>query len=137
MRGGGALLVLTVALRSPGLLVIWLLVISDLRINNRLRLAIGILVEATAFMMMSAGIGKQQGFWVNVLDLVLMTLFNLVFLLRAYNKKFDGGLSEPDNRPKLSSQARWRWFGAYAALIAFLAVMLHFSAGLLPPAMTA
>jgi Zn-dependent protease len=120
--GVAALLALTLMLQTPGLLLVWVLVLNDARMRAGLRLFLGITLMTMAVTMMLTGIGEPQPFWVNIVDVVLMTIFNVLFFLRWH--KWDKELAPPDDdRPQLDARTRLQWFIAYAILTAFLVIM--------------
>lgn len=134
--GIAALLVLTVVLATPGLLVIWVLVLTDMHARKGLRLVLGLIVETIAIVMMMGHIGQQQPFWLNVTDLVLMSVLNLLFAW-SWTKNRDTFHEETDTRPALSREMRNRWFVAYVALLVFLVVMMAYVRHALPAYVTA
>lgn len=127
--GFAALLAITIALQTPGLLVIWVVVLSDMHIKHGLRFALGLLLEALAIIMMSAGIGTDQSFWINVIDVVLMSFMNTLFGAYVFSRDHSDevkSLEQKDNRPQLPKQQRIRWFAAYAVLAAMLIAGMFF-----------
>lgn len=117
-----ALLALTLYLQTAGLIVIWVLVLMDLRISYKRRFLAGILLETMAAVMMLLQVGHPQPFWVNAIDLAAMSLINAIFLWD-WRKGHGISQSRPDNRPQLTASQRWKWFATYAALTAALFAM--------------
>lgn len=120
--GIAALLGLTLYVMNPGLLLIWVLVLSDLRMKPWLKFTAGVCLEILAVALMSAGFGEHQAFWISTIDVTGMTIFNFIYWWE-WKKRETLPRDSADNRPQLSPRARWGWFAALAALAAALLAM--------------
>lgn len=125
------LLALTLALKSPGLLVVWILVLSDYRMNRFLKAIIAWVIFVAMMLMEWGGIGQQQYLAVNIIDTILGTFF-AVFYGAAAIAKIDDGVAI-DERPSLTRAAKAAWLARYVALGAFLISAMVISSHYLPP----
>lgn len=122
--GGLMLLGLTVWLQSPSLLVIWLIVLADLRINPKAKLVSGLIIEAVLIAMIALGIGQDIPFWAAVVNIGLVSLLNLVLLIPVLS---GAEFEDADERPALAGKQRLKWLAGYALLAAALVGLMVYS----------
>lgn len=128
--GVGSLLVLTLTLKEPVLLLIWLICLPDLPwLSAWVKAAlIGPTLQFGMITLMFAGYSSQP-FWVDVFDAFLgfFVLAQLIHMAR-------GWISfEPvTTQPPLPMSARLRWLASYIALALALTVMMGWQFPLLP-----
>ncbi|HSX01365.1 MAG TPA: site-2 protease family protein, partial [Candidatus Saccharimonas sp.] len=121
--GVAALLIVTLLLRNPGILIIWIVVLSDVRAKPKLIAATGVALEAIMVFMMQAGIGEAQPWWVNLIDIILATFLNALMLFRAFSK--DTKLwADPDTRPQLPPRLKRRWLLIYTSMVVVMLVLV-------------
>lgn len=74
------LLGLTILVQQPGMLLIWILVLSDLNVRDRTKFVLGVTCEFIMITLIGLGIGNQPE-WLNILDVLLATFLNSIFYL--------------------------------------------------------
>jgi len=126
--GVACLLGLTLLLRTPGILLIWVLVIADLRIDPLRKLQTGLGLQTVMMAMMLFGFGEDQSMWVDIVDIVLVSLFNLMFWFGRY--EFEP--TEDDRIPATLTERRG-WLIAWVVLVVVLIYTLVEMTSLLPP----
>ena len=110
----------SVVFREPMILLIWILVLSDLRIvPARVRASLAAILTSSMATLMLLGYGEQDA-WVNVIDCVLAAGFT-AFMIRAALRPQE---PEKDERAALPAPQRWTWLGLYLGLVAVLGVAL-------------
>lgn len=115
--------------REPVILYVWILVLYDFHvIPVRLRaVAVSTAWVAMASLMYLGY--SDQPFWVDIMDCVITAVLVAIAVGRSFDKVED---VESDTRPELTVEQRIKWFGRYAGLTAFLAIVVVFEHGLLP-----
>ena len=125
------LLAFTAWLKDPGLLLIWILVLSDLPWKPRLISRLGIACQVLMLTMWIGQIGLADPFWAMVIDTILATAFNWMFLYRAaeYNATVKQGripvIETSDSRPEASQIVRRAWLYRYAVLCIGLYLLME------------
>lgn len=128
--GVALLFVMTLMVQTPGMLLIWIIVLMDAPIRPLWRLRTCIGVGIIMIVMMVAGIGQSQPIWVDVIDVVLVGF--LIGLL-AVSLKNDQATYEPrEQRPQLPAAQRQKWFVWYGVLVAALVGLLIWWHSFLP-----
>lgn len=125
------LLAVTIALKTPGLLIIWVLVLGDFRMNRYLRTVIAWVIFIAMMVMEWGHFGRPQWFWLNIFDTVLGMMFVLMYGVFAFTSSDDS--IDDDERPQLSRQRKIAWFGLYVLLGVFLYGSMRISTHYLPP----
>ena len=118
---------ITIMMKSPVMLLIWIIVLMDLTIIQtkiRLILAWICFVSMTAFMLLGF---SQQPWWVDGLDIALGA-----FGVFAISAQMSQGHENTDDRPMPPLNYRWGWLAGYVLLIALLSLVLYFQIPLLP-----
>lgn len=116
--GVAVLFVMTLLIQTPGMLLIWILVLSELSIRPKLRLWASVVIAVIMFGMMLFGVGEPQPLWLNILDIVIVVVFitAMAVMLQEDERKYN----PREERPQLPSAHRQKWFMWYGALVASL-----------------
>lgn len=119
----------SVLLRSPVILYVWVLVVTDLTvIPVRLRAVLTTVLGVSMAVLMALGFGNQPT-WVNIFDCAVVTIFIYMNISRAINPETD----EPkDTRPPLTSNQKWQWSAMYTGLSVLLIMTLMTQAQFMP-----
>lgn len=125
--GVALLFVLTLMLQTPGMLLIWIVLLQEARLTRFARATLGWSLMALMIFMMVAEVGTPQPFWIDVIDVILAAILNLMYTYIIPSTT--GG----DLRPQLPPSERRRWFALYAGLAATLVLLTLYSSTLLPP----
>lgn len=130
--GVAALLVVTLLLQTPGMLLIWILILSEVKIRpqHRFWAAIGLTVIMVAMMLL--GIGTPQPFWLNVFDVILAAVFSFIYWFESRNTNTEDTRSQSALRPQLSPELRKKWLYLYGALVIGLITATVWWHGFLP-----
>lgn len=128
--GIAGLLLLTLYIREPGILLIWILILDDINLEPWLKFGTGIICQLSMMFLMAVGLSSQV-WWVNMIDIALASLFNFT-----YFGDFRWGLDETINEvtiiePVIMS-VRVRWFVLYFTLVVALITLMLFQAPYLP-----
>lgn len=126
------LLILTLAMKDPGLLLIWILVIDDMtNIPIKQRSIMVVLVLISMFICLIAGIGPS--FWVLLFDFIIAFVFGFFIIIRGLSKDNDELKRVEDeiaersglNRPELDQSTRNAWLIKYLLLTFGLIFILY------------
>ncbi|MBI2108699.1 MAG: hypothetical protein HYT93_00760 [Parcubacteria group bacterium] len=118
----------SILLKEPVLLLIWILILGDLTfIHIKMRAVLGVFCYASMATLMWAGYSSQP-FWVDMFDVVIGGLFIGALIAAALN-----GIEEKkDARPSLSVQGRLKWLSCYLGLTVALVGLIAYQAQFLP-----
>lgn len=126
------LLAFCLYVRQPSILLIWILVIGDLRLLTPwLKFGVGITCQAAMMILMFSGYGDQP-LWVNVLDSCLATMFTARFFAEARNWISD----EVEKVIDVALKIRIKWTILYVALVICLTMLMIYQIPYLPKAVT-
>ncbi len=120
---------LSLLIREPQMLLIWVLVMSDLPLKPWPKFTAAALCTTTMTALMLSGFGGQP-WWVNGLDMILAT--TLTSSTYAVAKKYVPDISE-EAHPPLSASRRAYWFLMYVGMAAVLIYAMHVTSGQIPP----
>lgn len=124
--GIALLILLSLFLVTPGILLIWILILGDIRLGTyRVKVSAGLL--AVMLIMITFNIGTPQPFWIDMMDIVLATIYTMTYAIAS-----EDDLSSHDARPELPRQQKMLWLGRYAILAVFLIAMMAISIAYLP-----
>jgi|SRR3989344_1745729 len=127
--GIAVLLALTIAIRQPDILIIWILILSDMKMNSKLRAGIGVTCQTLMVVLMYLGYGTQT-WWANFWDVTIASILNFMLVGSAI---YDVNSDEVRNSlPQAPMEARVRWLVLYLLLIAVLIIVLYFQIPFLP-----
>ena len=120
---------LSVLLRSPIILYVWVLVVSDLTIIPvRLRAVITTVMAVAMAVLMAMGYSDQP-VWVDIIDCLFVATFVAMNIVRAVKPELD----EPaDVRPNLTAEQRRQWALLYLGLTVLLIITIMVQAQYLP-----
>lgn len=120
---------LSVLLRSPVILYVWVLVVTDLTvIPVRLRAVITTIMGVSMAVLMAMGYSNQP-VWIDIIDCVFVAIFVAMNITRAIKPELD----EPvDTRPGLTTEQRRKWAVFYIGLTAILILTILVQAQYLP-----
>lgn len=126
--GVAALITLSLLIREPQLLLIWIICLEDLPFTRWQRFFVGATCQLTMMYLMATGQGHQPA-WANWLDVFLATCLNLMLWSVAKNI-----LGQPQERkyPPLPMKSRLKWFAVYATTAVSLVTLMHFTGQYLP-----
>ena len=128
------LLVVTIYIAQPGILLIWILVLSDFKFFNpkqQFNLALLIWTAMTVMVFMGIGI-DEQNFISNIIDVILGAIFTLLIYGQYYSwsKKIkDGTLEVEAERQQLPKDQKIKWFLYWLILSSILVVSMFVMAG--------
>ena len=110
----------SVLLREPQILLIWILVLADLKfIPARIRAGLAVLLTVSMLALMLAGYGDMSWVWI-VVDGLLAAFFTYGMILDARQPP---GVQR-DDRPGLTVPQRGAWLVLYVGLVAVLGITL-------------
>ena len=118
----------TVLLRATGFLLIWILVLSELRLPRRFKLIVAWTILVTMVIMLFGGIGLHQPWWLNVIDTVIGLSFCAMI-----SAVPDELLDDRNNMPQLNSSRKRYWLMIYVTVTVVLIAGMVISYGHLPP----
>ncbi len=119
----------TTLLMEPGLMLIWILVLSDLDILALKTRAITCTVcQASMIILMVLGYG-HQGWCVNTLDIIAASMFTSVMI---YKVRREPEITEPEALPELPFSRRALWLGLWLGLTVSLVLLMTYQTTLLP-----
>jgi Zn-dependent protease len=130
--GIGLLLLLTIAMKDPGLLLIWILVLDDFdRVPIRKRAIIGSIVWITMTILILSGYGVENNTLGYIMDIFLGLLFCLLLVMPALQPNEERLSWEKEvreksgsNRPALSLKNKIKWFLIFLITCIVLIVFL-------------
>ncbi len=128
--GIALLFVMTLLIQTPGMLLIWVIVLMEVPIRPLWRLRACIGVGIVMVTMMVTGIGQPQPIWVNLVDILLVSL--LIGMLAVSLKDDQAGYEPRDQRPQLPSVQRQKWFMWYGVLVTTLVGLIIWWHSFLP-----
>lgn len=124
-----ALAAVSVLLKSPVILYVWVLVVTDLTfIPVRLRAVITTTLGTMMAVLMALGYSNQP-MWIDILDCLFVGVFVWMNIARAMQPDLE---EAKDVRPNLTTQQRWQWSARYLALSAILILTIIVQAHYLP-----
>ncbi len=123
--GFGLLAVLGLALQTPGMLLIWIIVLGEFRLPRRIVIFFSVVLQLGMMTMISLGLGVDQPLWVDIVDIVIATLINLMVIVAAPESVKE----EPNITPV---KERMKWLALYASLAIGLLVLLAAHVPFLP-----
>ncbi|MBI5421223.1 MAG: site-2 protease family protein [Parcubacteria group bacterium] len=126
------LLGITVLLKQPSMLLIWVLVLSDFNIHPRTKLILGIVCECIMIVLMSMGFGNQPT-WLNNFDIGLVTLLNFLFYMIFKYTRHET-LPKKEEKPIhiISGSTRIKWLVYYFSLTGGLIYFMYILVPKLP-----
>lgn len=125
---------LSVLLKEPVMLLIWVLVLSDLTIIPvRLRAILMSVLGLCMVALMLLGFSSQP-WWLDLIDCIFAGIFiaGTIFLAMKPSVEAAERERERDERPNLTPQQRWIWTGLYLGLAVLLLAALAWQAQYLP-----
>ena len=124
------LLAFSLYTRHSAILLIWILVLDDLKLIPWLKFGAGVTCQAAMMILMFSGYSDQP-FWVNGLDCVLATFFNSGFYTKAKGWVND----EIEIVVEVATKVRVKWTALYFLLLTGLTVLMIYQIPHLPKAM--
>jgi Zn-dependent protease len=114
------LLVLTLYIQEPGMLLIWILVLGDVKIlQPRIRFGIGVICQISMVVLIWLGFSGQP-WWLDAYDIVMATLFNGLLFVTARKWIPD----EKDVSTPAPGRVRILWFVRYLVLVGAVVLMM-------------
>lgn len=117
----------TLILHDPGLLLIWIFILSELPLKNEMRVKCAIGIYALMAICEILGLGRDFDTVTIVIDLVIGLVFIAIYAV------FDGPEASSDNRPRLPKKRRIFWLAMYVCITAALVGLTIASSHYLPP----
>lgn len=128
--GVAVLFILTLLIRTPGMLLIWMIVLMDVPMRPKRRLMAMASLGLLMFGMMLFGVGEAQPWWVNAIDILLASV--LIMLEAVFINEAEAGYKPAVQRPQLLPAQRRQWMLLYGALVVALFGMLIWWHGYVP-----
>lgn len=126
------LLVFSLYVRQPSILLIWILVIDDLKIFTPwLKFGVGVTCQIAMMTLMFLGYGDQP-LWLSVLDSCLATLFTTRF----YSEAQEWIMEEIEKAVEVTMAIRIKWTILYVVLAISLITLMIYQIPYLPRAVT-
>ena len=153
--GLGALLIVSFFIREPSMFFIWVIVLSELKINKILRACLGLACELAMIIFMCMGYSHQPS-WVNAFDIAIVSLVNVALIFTMIseirrNRKFKSivdtlspeqrksyeefialKIKNPEIEEDVSRQTRLKWLVNYIVLSGALALLFFYQTPFLP-----
>jgi Zn-dependent protease len=122
--GAGLLLLLPVIGRDAGMMLLWVLMLSEIKMNYNVRIGFGFICEIAMVILIFMGYGNYGASPImtnvmNGVDILFATMLNIGYCAEAY--KMDSTLPE---LPALSKNARVKWVVSYLALAIFIIIAM-------------
>ncbi len=125
--GVAALAGLTILVKEPVMLMIWILVLPDVTmLTLKIRAALSVLFWIGMVSLMLLGYSTQP-FWVDIMDVLLS--FFIVLMTVSFARANVDPAEEDEQRPQLSQNARIMWLLWYTALTLLLFFCMHTASG--------
>lgn len=125
------LLAFSLYIRQPSILLIWILVLDDLKLTPWLKFGVGATCQTAMMILMFAGYGDQH-LWINVLDSCLAIIFVSVFYVKACEWIAD----EVEKAVEVATSIRIKWTILYVILTVCLTTLMLYQIPYLPKAVT-
>jgi Zn-dependent protease len=109
--GGLILLVLPIMLGDPSLLLLWIMVLLEMRMNHNIRLGAGVICAIAMISMMIAGYSPQP-WWMDWMDCTLAS----VLLLFIWSERYRTQADLPAVLPPATFQSKIKWSSLYVGL---------------------
>jgi Zn-dependent protease len=129
--GAAVLLGFTLMIKEPSMLLIWILVLQDIKIERKLKAVSSTVFFASMVILMCTGYSHQH-VWVNWLDGFLAGTLVITYWI-VTNEDRDPFEVEGENyRTTLSPSIRFKWIALYVILGLILAVVMGLQKSYLP-----
>ncbi len=127
--GLAMLIAVTIALKSPGILLIWIIVLFDIHmLSIKTRFVLALVVEIAMITMVATGIGITDNsiFWTTIIDCTLGGAYlTAIGLGIGHNAEaLQATLDEHTKRPALSAQNKVKWLLVWSITFILLYVTL-------------
>lgn len=130
--GGAIILVLPILLQNPGLLLLWILILPDIKIDPRFRMGAGAFSQMAMVTLMIGGY-SDQGLGMDIVDCLLATAFNLIIFAMMMLERtkertsLEAGRKELPPAP-MSSRIKWSilYFLLAGVIIGLMACQLPY-----------
>ena len=116
----------TIYLKEPFILLIWILVLQDIKLNPRFRFYLGVMLQITMMVLMFAGFSDQPE-WVDYMDMVVATVVNLTLRAMTRSSAQNDELRAAEKIPVLT---RAKWFVMYVGLAGALVWLMALQAAI-------
>lgn len=133
--GAVALLGLTILIHEPVMLMLWIMILPDIKMSDRMRLGIGLGCQLAMIILMLTGFSSQP-FWIDVIDIGFASFLNLViFSVWWRSNRFPEEKKIPSDLPPVIYHLRTRvkWLGYYLGLTGVLIGLMITQIHYLPP----
>lgn len=125
------LLAFSLYIRQPSILLIWILVLDDVKLTPWLKFGVGATCQTAMMTLMFTGYGDQP-LWLNALDSCLATMFTYRFYAIAREQISD----EIEKVVKVATSIRIKWTILYVTLTICLTILMLYQIPYLPKAVT-
>lgn len=128
--GGIILLIgLTISLKQPSLLLVWVLAFIDFKlftIRIRMYIVAAIILSMIFFLISGIGISEKGDFWILLFDSLFGALYFCLLVLSYINNKEETRkmLNEGHERPGLNKSKKIKWFIVWLVITATLIAVL-------------
>lgn len=130
--GLACLLLFSFLIREPVILLIWIIVLQDIRMKPWLKFGLGIVCQTAMMLLMYMGFSTQK-FWVDIIDIAVATILNLLFYWGATRQQINE--VETEKIEKSSMQTGIKWLILYLLLGGILVTLMAFQIPYLPKAL--
>lgn len=127
--GIAGLLLFTLYIKEPAFLMIWILVLTDIRMKPWLKFGTGAACQLSMMILMAFGFSGQV-WWINIFDVLIASLFNTVYFAEATS-----ALERDIEDSKLTPVPVWHrrmWLILYFALVGTLVLLMILQIPYLP-----
>lgn len=125
--GLSTLLGLSIMIKEPQMLLIWVLVVGDLPLNPKAKFQIAGLCTTAMVILMVSGYGDQF-WWMNTID----SLLACTYTWGLFSMMKTGTVISEANHPPLPLSRKVYWFGVYATTLAALIYFMTVVGGSIP-----
>lgn len=127
--GMGMLIAVTIALKNPGILLIWIIVLFDFHfLSLKARFGLALLVELAMITMIVTGIGiaDKATYWGTIIDAALGALYlgGIGYGFRQNKEELKATLDDQAKRPELTTKSKMKWFLVWLITFAILYITL-------------
>jgi len=108
--GIGILFVIPFFSKDAGMMLLWILILGEIKLDYKNRIAIGLACQIAMITLILMGYGEKH-LWLNIVDITIASMINLSYFSAGRYDNID-----QNNLPKLAFKSRLKWGLLYFAL---------------------
>jgi len=115
--GAGILIIIPIVSKDAGMLLLWILILGEIRMTCKSRVRLGITCELIMITLIVLGCGEPHKLS-NIIDITVASMINFNYVVA------EDGDEPKNNLPQLSKLARLKWLSLYLGLGIFILCMM-------------